>query len=107
MPQVREKFPIIVPPTSVVLTPEEAAKDSDAILMDFSRPVRLTVETGKQIHFPAGTHPVPRHLADHWWLRAHEVTPYRPIVAPNSGRPSQKEISGSTRRKSLSNGDRS
>jgi hypothetical protein len=108
MPQVREKFPqIVIPPSINVQTPEEAAKDSDVVLMDFPKTVRLTVRTGEQIHFPVGTNPVPRHLADHWWLRAHNVTPYKPIVAPNSGRPSQKEVSGSTRRKSLSDGDRS
>jgi hypothetical protein len=107
MPQVREKFPQIIIPASIhVQTPEEAAKDSDVVLMDFSQPVRLTVDTGRQIHFPKGTHPVPRYLADHWWLRAHNVTFYKPIVAPNSGRSSQKEVS-ETRRKSLSNGDRS
>lgn len=91
MPQVREKFPIIVPPSVSIQTPEEAAKDSDVVLMTFPTRVHLTVDTGKQIRFPAGTHPVPRHLADHWFLRAHNVEPYRPIVAPNAGKPAKKK----------------
>ena len=52
------------------LSPEQAAAKQETVLMDFPRDVLLD----GNIFFAAGINPVPRELADHWYLAAHGVT---------------------------------
>jgi hypothetical protein len=51
-------------------SPEYAAAGRETVLMDFPHEVMLD----GNIFFPAGVNPVPRDLADHWYLVAHGVT---------------------------------
>lgn len=75
---------IIVPINQPPATPEEAAKGEDTVTMVFDVPVRLTVDTNQQIHYPKGVHEVPRHLSNHWYLKAHGVRLYAKPVQPGA-----------------------
>jgi hypothetical protein len=61
--------------------PEEAAVGHETVTMIFDKPVRLTLEHGPAIAFPAGVHQVPLHLADHWYLKVNGA---RVMPADNS-----------------------
>lgn len=74
--QVETVGPIRPPMQAVPLDPEEAAAGHSTVTMVFDKPVLLTVAHGHQIKFPAGTHEVPKHLSEHWYLKAHGVRPY-------------------------------
>lgn len=74
---------IIVPINATPATPEEAAKGEDTVTMVFDNDVLLTVDTNQRIHYPKGVHEVPRHLSNHWYLKAHGVRLYaKPYSAP-------------------------
>lgn len=62
-------------------TPEEFAQGHNTVEMVFERPVTLTVDWTTRVHYPVGTHDVPAHLEDHWYLQANGVERYsRPIA---------------------------
>jgi|GEM_PF-4094104 len=73
--------PIKAPMSTPKLTPEEAAKGHSTTTMIFDKPVLLTLSHDQKIAYPAGTHEVPDHLADHWYLEANNVRPYNRPVA--------------------------
>lgn len=78
---------IIAPINAAPATPEEAAKGEDTVTMVFDNPVMLTVSVNHKIHYTKGVHEVPRHLADHWYLKAHGVKPYaKPVSAGQSAK---------------------
>ncbi len=56
------------------ISPEQAAVGHETVAMKFDKPVQLTL-VGSSIAFPAGVHQVPKHLVDHWYLKAHGVKP--------------------------------
>ena len=90
-----EKAPVIVAPIHAApMTPAEAAKGHNTITMEFPKAVHLTVSTNPSVFYPAGIHEVPDHLADHWYLKAHQVRPYyKPvqIAAQPQARPAQQQ----------------
>lgn len=55
-------------------TAQQAAAGRDTVLMDFPHDVLLNSD----IFFAAGTNPVPRELAGHWYLEANGVTLHTP-----------------------------
>lgn len=64
------------------ISPEEASAGHETVTMNFEKPVRLTLEHhGPAIAFPAGVHQVPKHLADHWYLKVNGA---RVMPADNS-----------------------
>jgi hypothetical protein len=66
---------IVVPHNSPVMTPEEAAKGRETVLMIFDNPVLLTMNTNQKVHYPKGIHEVPVAYVNHWYLEAHGVRP--------------------------------
>ena len=90
-----EKAPLIVAPLHAApRTPAEAAEDHATVTMEFPKAVHLTVSTNHSVFYPAGIHEVPDHLADHWYLKAHQVRPYyKPvqIAAQPQARPAQQQ----------------
>ena len=59
-----------------IQTPQQAAEGRETVTMDFPKAVRLTHQDGhffQLVHYPAGTHQVPREHADHWFLKANGV----------------------------------
>lgn len=55
----------------ITYTPEEFVRGRETVTMVFAKPVRFTIENQECVLFPVGVHPVPRELADHWYLKAH------------------------------------
>jgi hypothetical protein len=90
-----EKAPLIVAPLHAApRTPAEAAEGHATVTMEFPKAVHLTVSTNHSVFYPAGIHEVPDHLADHWYLKAHQVRPYyKPvqIAAQPQARPAQQQ----------------
>ena len=88
-----EKAPLIVAPLHAApRTPAEAAEGHATVTMEFPKAVHLTVSTNHSVFYPAGIHEVPDHLADHWYLKAHQVRPYyKPVqIAQNAAQPAQR-----------------
>ncbi len=59
-----------------IQTPQQAAEGRETVTMTFPKKLLLTHQDGfnwVQIHYPAGTHQVPREHADHWFLKASGV----------------------------------
>jgi hypothetical protein len=81
------KYPqIVVPFNTAPLTPETLAKGEKTTTMIFDKPVHLTIESNRSVEFPAGVHEVPTRLADHWYLKAHNVRPYaKPVNVGGNG----------------------
>lgn len=77
MAPVEEKAPLIIAPMRMTpQTPEQAAEGHSTTTMEFPNAVHLTVTTNQTIFYPKGIHEVPDHLADHWYLKAHQARPY-------------------------------
>ena len=75
--QAVEKAPVIIAPIHAApRTPAEAAEGHRTVTMEFPKEVHLTVSNNSSVFYPAGIHEVPDHLADHWYLKAHQVRPY-------------------------------
>jgi hypothetical protein len=93
----QEKAPIIIAPIHAApKTPAEAAQGHSTVTMEFPGDVHLTVSANHSIFYPKGLHEVPDHLADHWYLKAHQVRPYyKPvqIAAQPEARPAQQQQS--------------
>jgi hypothetical protein len=89
-----EKAPLIVAPLHAApRTPAEAAEGHTTVTMEFPKAVHLTVSTNHSVFYPAGIHEVPDHLADHWYLKAHQVRPYyKPVQMARS--PAQAQQNG-------------
>jgi hypothetical protein len=91
----QEKAPIIIAPIHAApKTPAEAAQGHSTVTMEFPNEVHLSVSANHSIFYPKGIHEVPDHLADHWYLKAHQVRPYyKPvqIAAQPEARPAQQQ----------------
>jgi len=59
----------------LVTTAEQAAQGRDSVLMEFPNEVLLSKDDGGRVLFGKGINPVPRELADHWYLKAHGAKP--------------------------------
>ena len=68
--------PIGVRPDAGHKTPAAAAQGQKTVAMEFPKPVTLTLGYGDSVFYPAGVHPVPVDLADHWFLKAHGARPF-------------------------------
>lgn len=75
---------IVAPVAGPSLTPEQAAKGHKTVTMVFDHDVLLTVDWHTKIAFTKGVHEVPEHLADHFFLRNHNVRRYNTQVAVSS-----------------------
>ena len=86
--QAVEKAPVVIAPIHAApMTPAEAAKGHSTTTMEFPNEVHLTVSPNSSIFYPKGIHEVPDHLADHWYLKAHQVRPYyKPVQLATSVR---------------------
>lgn len=76
---------IIVPVSAAPMTPEEAAKGTQTVTMEFPNSVHLTIDTNQTVFYPQGVNEVPEHLADHWYLKAHQARRY---YKPSAGQTS-------------------
>ncbi len=72
---------IIQPVNAPLLSPEEAAKGHNCILMEFDHQVLFTVSHGNKVLYPKGVHSVPREWSTHWFLLNSGAKPYnRPMA---------------------------
>ena len=53
---------------------------------------KVTLDNGAILHFSAGVHPIPRFLADHWYVKANGVTPYVRPAGENMGNALTAEV---------------
>lgn len=53
---------------------EAAEEAEETVLMEFPRAVNVSDDAGQVVRFSKGVNRVPKHLADHWYLKAHKVT---------------------------------
>jgi hypothetical protein len=83
---VQEQMPVIIAPFHTTpKTPEQAAEGYSTVTMEFPNPVHLTIATNDTVFYPKGVHEVPEHLADHWYLEAHDARRYyKPVAAPKA-----------------------